>query len=93
MLFRSESARERKGLSGACDVRRGAGYGFFLRHVNGIEMSGIDAGYMKEDSRPPFVLNDVKDAEFNDVRAQHAAGAPEFALKEECGGLQRVSLA
>jgi hypothetical protein len=38
--------------------------GFFIRHVKGIEVSDVEVSYMKEDLRPSFVLNDVKDADF-----------------------------
>jgi len=57
-------------------------YGFFLRHVNGIEMSGVKVSYLKEDVRPAFVLSDVKHAAFDKLRAQHAAGVPSFVLKD-----------
>ena len=35
---------------------------------------------MKEDRRPAFVLEDVKDAEFRNVRADKAKGIPTFML-------------
>jgi polygalacturonase len=56
-------------------------YGFFIRHVRGIEMRDVEVSYMKEDVRPPFILNDVKGAEFRHVKAQHAESAPAFVLK------------
>ena len=56
-------------------------YGFFIRHVKGLEMSGIDISFMKEDLRPPFVLNDVKDADFNFIDAEKSSGVPEYVLK------------
>lgn len=55
-------------------------YGFFIRHVKGIEMSDVEVSYMKEDLRPAFVLNDVKDADFFRLRAQHAPDVPTFTL-------------
>ncbi|HEV2232361.1 MAG TPA: glycoside hydrolase family 28 protein [Terriglobia bacterium] len=57
-------------------------YGFFIRHVKGLEMSNINVSYMKEDLRPAFVLNDVKGADFLHVKAQHAPDVPVFALKD-----------
>ena len=55
-------------------------YTFFIRHAQGIELNNVQAGYELEDQRPPFLLDDVKDAEFNNVKAQHAAGVPVFVL-------------
>jgi hypothetical protein len=56
-------------------------YGFYLRHVKNIEMSDIEIKLLKEDFRPPFILEDVKGASFINVRAPHAEGVPTFILK------------
>jgi polygalacturonase len=56
-------------------------YGFFIRHVKGIELNDVHISYVKEDMRPAFHLQDVKDVEFDHVRAQHAEGVPLFVLK------------
>ncbi len=55
-------------------------YGFFLRHIKGLEMSEIEIKYEKEDQRPPFILDDVKGADFFHISAQHAPGVPVFEL-------------
>jgi hypothetical protein len=55
-------------------------YGFFIRHVKGLEMNNVEVGYLKEDLRPAFMLDDVKDAEFRNVKAQLAPQVPEFIL-------------
>jgi polygalacturonase len=57
-------------------------YGFFVRHVKGIKMNNIDVRFEKDDMRPPFVLNDVKNAEFNFIDAQLDQGVPTFVLKD-----------
>jgi len=57
-------------------------YGFFIRHVNGIKMNNIYVSYLNDDKRPPFILNDVKKAEFNFIDAQHAIGVPTFVLDD-----------
>lgn len=57
-------------------------YGFYIRHVDGINMDNVEVGYMTDDQRPAFVLNDVKNADFHRVKAQHATGVPTFVLKE-----------
>jgi len=56
-------------------------YGFFIRHVKGIEMNNVDVGFMADDFRPAFILEDTKNAEFNNVTAQHVEGAAVFVLK------------
>ncbi|HXM34064.1 MAG TPA: right-handed parallel beta-helix repeat-containing protein, partial [Pyrinomonadaceae bacterium] len=56
-------------------------YGFFIRHAKGIELNNVEVSYLKEDQRPAFVLSDVQDATFVNVKAQHAPNVPVFALK------------
>jgi polygalacturonase len=56
-------------------------YGFFIRHVKGIEMRDVEVGYIKEDARPPFVLNDVSGSNFLHVKAQRGESVPTFVLK------------
>jgi polygalacturonase len=57
-------------------------YGFFIRHVKGLEMNNVDVRYLRDEMRPAFILNDVKDAIFRFVKAQHAEAAPTFVLKD-----------
>ena len=56
-------------------------YGFFIRHVTGIELSNIEISYMKEDFRPAFILDDVKGADIQHFKARHAPDVPTFVLK------------
>ena len=56
-------------------------YGFFVRHVRGLEMSDVQVSFLSEDLRPAFVLEDVRGADFRHVRAQLAPGVPAFSLK------------
>jgi hypothetical protein len=56
-------------------------YGFFIRHVKGIELNNIDMTYDKKDMRPPFWLFDVQDADFFNINAQREDGVPMFMLK------------
>ena len=56
-------------------------YGFFIRHVKGIELNNVDVAYEDEDFRPAFILDDVTKAEFHNVEAQKAEGVPSFILK------------
>ena len=57
-------------------------YGFFIRHVKGLRMNDVAVSYLNDEARPPFVLNDVKRAEFYLIRAQHGANVPSFALRD-----------
>ena len=56
-------------------------HGFYLRHVRGLEMRDVEVKYMKEDLRPPFVLDDVQDAHLARVKATRAAGVANFLLR------------
>jgi polygalacturonase len=69
-------------------------YAFFIRHAKGINMSDIEVSYLKEDFRPPFILNDVKGADFHAISAQHIPDVPIFMLNKvedfnlhQCKGL------
>lgn len=56
-------------------------YGFFIRHVRNLKMHDIQVSFMKDDLRPPFILDDVKNAVFYDIQASRTAGAPAFLMK------------
>jgi polygalacturonase len=55
-------------------------YGFFIRHVKGLEMDHVDVSYVKEEMRPPIVLNDVGGADFDHVKARRTPDVPFFVL-------------
>jgi hypothetical protein len=57
-------------------------FGFFLRHVRGIELNNIQVSFMKDDLRSAFVLHDVKDVDFHHVKAKLAANVPMFSLRD-----------
>jgi len=56
-------------------------YGFFIRHVKGLEMRDVEVSYLREDARPPFWLNDVIGVDFQHVKTQRSEGMPMFVLK------------
>jgi polygalacturonase len=56
-------------------------YGFFIRHVKGLEMRDIDLSYEKPDYRPAFVLDDVVNSEFLHIKALREADVPTFDLR------------
>ena len=56
-------------------------YGFFLRHVKGLQLRNIQVNFLKSDMRPAFWLNNVADAEFFQVQAKHESDSPTFQLR------------
>jgi polygalacturonase len=58
-------------------------HGFFLRHVNGLEMNGIKIVSKEPDARPAFVLDDVQGADFFQIKAAHpkTPSVPVFSLR------------
>ena len=56
-------------------------YGFFIRHVKGIVLNNVEVSVERDDARPAFVLEDVRGAEFNHVKAARAAETPIFMLR------------
>lgn len=55
-------------------------FGFFVRHVRGLELSGVKVEIATADDRPAFVLEDVERAEFGRIKVPVKAGGPTFAL-------------
>jgi polygalacturonase len=53
-------------------------YGFFVRHAENVRMSGIDLSFEKDDPRPPFVCDDVRDLDLQDVKAKVLPAAPAY---------------
>lgn len=49
-------------------------YGFFFRHVAGLELSHVKVDYARPDARPAFVLADVQDAYFDHINAERGTG-------------------
>ena len=65
-------------------------YGFFIRHVRGIELSDLEISYLKDDARSPFMLSDVKAADLRHIKAMHAGDTPTFVLNDvEDFGIQQ----
>lgn len=56
-------------------------YGFYIRHVDGLQMHDIIIGYEKSDFRPAFVLNHVDNARFADIQLQKEKDVPAFVLR------------
>jgi len=56
-------------------------HGFYLRHVNGLEMTNVEIRAAQEDARPAFVLDDVKHCDFGRIKAPPNSAAGTFALQ------------
>lgn len=56
-------------------------YGFYVRHARGIVFDNVEISFEKEDFRPAFMLDDVKNIEFFRTNAQLSNGAKMFVLK------------
>jgi polygalacturonase len=57
-------------------------YGFFVRHVRGLQMNDVFVTYSRDDARPAFILSDAKAVDLRHVKARHAAGVSSFILKD-----------
>ena len=55
-------------------------HGFFIRHVEDIEINNCKVISSAQDARPCFVLNDVYRADFFDIKTDQAANTPVFVL-------------
>jgi len=55
-------------------------YGFYVRHVKGLEMTNVEVETLRPDARPAFILSDVRGADFARIRAPHRPDVPMFSL-------------
>ena len=56
-------------------------YGFFVRHAQAIEFNNVTVNYLDAEMRPPFLLEDVTFAKFNNVTGHRASTVPMFVLR------------
>jgi len=56
-------------------------YGFFIRHAKNIELNNVDISYLGTETRPAFVLDDVKDVSFFRVKAKAVVKSKSIVLK------------
>ncbi|MGA2052120.1 MAG: glycosyl hydrolase family 28-related protein [Opitutales bacterium] len=57
-------------------------YGLYARHVTNLTVRDFDVSFIKEDTRPVVVLDDVTSATFDAFKAQRGTGAPYFWLRQ-----------
>ena len=55
-------------------------YGFFLRHVNNLDMHDVQVSTLVRDERPAFIFNDVKGVSMSHVTAQQSSNWPMFSI-------------
>ena len=55
-------------------------HGFFIRHVEDMEINNCKVTSSAKDARPCFVLNDVEGADFFDIKTDPVANTPLFIL-------------
>jgi polygalacturonase len=56
-------------------------YGFFIRHAKNIALNNVEVSYLGKETRPAFVIEDVKSVELRNVKAQPVISASLFVLK------------
>lgn len=56
-------------------------YGFYIRHARGITFDNVEISFVQPDSRPAFMLDDVKNVEIFRTSAPVSGGAKMFVLK------------
>ncbi len=56
-------------------------YGFFIRHVKGLEMHDVELSFQNSEARPAFVLEDVSNANLHNIKAQRGTSEAQFVLK------------
>ena len=66
-------------------------YGIYVRHAADLSFQNINLSFAKDDTRPVVVLDDVAGAEFDNLKAERAGGAPTFVLRKVTGFLVRNS--
>ena len=57
-------------------------YGFYIRHAANVRMDGVEVGFTSTNTRPAFVLDDVRGADLHGVHAQTASNVPAFVLRD-----------
>lgn len=55
-------------------------YGFFIRHAKGIELHNVEVSFAEDESRPPFLLQDVSGVTFDHVSARRLSSVAAFVL-------------
>jgi hypothetical protein len=57
-------------------------HGLLIRHAEGIEVSDFKVTAKAIDARPCFLLDDVAQVDFTNIKTNQAGDVPVFALKD-----------
>jgi hypothetical protein len=57
-------------------------HGFLIRHAKGIEISDFKMRLKEQDARPSFILQDVEQADFSNIKSPKVQNVPEFVLND-----------
>ncbi len=71
----------RGGFGAPVNLHSMPSHGFYVRHVDGIQFDNIEIRTEKEDLRPAFVLDNVKDVDLFRIKVPQVAGVPVLALR------------
>jgi hypothetical protein len=77
---KKEPSEQLKGYPDPTRFGGGPAYGFYIRHVNGIELTDIQMSTSEPDVRAPFVATDVQGLCLDHVSATRAANTPMLML-------------
>jgi polygalacturonase len=56
-------------------------YGFYVRHVKGLEMSHVEVELLEDDARPAFVFHDVHGVNLLRIKAKLTPGIPTITVR------------
>ncbi|OHB75836.1 MAG: hypothetical protein A2Z25_20855 [Planctomycetes bacterium RBG_16_55_9] len=59
-------------------------YGFYIRHAKNIKMNNIRVAIRQKDARSAFVLDDVHDSLFHDIRTENVTTTSPFFVHPNC---------
>jgi hypothetical protein len=67
-------------------------YGFFIRHVKNMQLNNVEVSYTGAETRPPFVLDDVKGIDIIHCKAQAVKGAALFMMSNVTNFIMHQSM-
>ena len=63
-------------------------HAFYIRHARDIHMSDIRVTMRQQDARSAFVLDDVQESTFRNVRTESVSPTPPFRIEKNCTGVK-----
>lgn len=65
-------------------------YAFYIRHAKVLLLSDIRVAMRQKDARPAFVLDDVRDSAFSNVRVEGVSETQAIKMMDSCTNVRRV---